>query len=151
MRTRISVLSVLFLAAAALSAATPAAEKPACEAEILRLESVWNEAHLHGDVEALDRLWAPDLSVIVPEMQPFTKQQLLEMWRTMRVSFTRYATSDVQLRCDGSTAVVTGRLQRSRDFGGKVRSEDWLFTKTYAEIDGRWQVVAYHASATPAP
>lgn len=127
----------------------PAQEIP--EQQILRLETVWNEAHLHGDVDTLDRLWAPDISVIVPEMQPFTKEQLLKMWRSMKITFNSYATSNVRVRCDGATAVVTGRLQRSRDFGGRVRSEDWLFTKTYARMEGRWQVVAYHASTTPLP
>ena len=121
------------------------------EQQILRLETVWNEAHLHGDVEALDHLWASDISVIVPEMQPFVKEQLLKMWRSMKVTFTSYATSNVRVRCDGSTAVVTGRLQRSRDFGGRIRNEDWLFTKTYAQVDGQWKVVAYHASTAPAP
>ena len=121
------------------------------EQQILRLETVWNEAHLHGDVEALDRLWSPDLSVIVPEMQPFAKEQLLKMWRSMKVTFTSYTTSNVKVRFDGNTAVVTGRLQRSRDFGGRTRNEDWLFTKTYAQVDGQWKVVAYHASTTPTP
>lgn len=29
-------------------------------AELLRLESVWNEAHVRGDAGVLDRLWADD-------------------------------------------------------------------------------------------
>jgi ketosteroid isomerase-like protein len=127
----------------------PAQDTP--EQQILLLETVWNEAHLHGDVDALDRLWAQDISVIVPEMQPFSKEQLLKMWKSMRVNFTSYVTSNLRVRCDGSTAVVTGRLQRERDFGGRTRSEDWLFTKTYSQIAGHWKVVAYHASAAPTP
>jgi uncharacterized protein (TIGR02246 family) len=125
------------------------AAQEGCDQQIRRLETVWNEAHLHGDVDALDHLWAPDIVVIVPEMQPFTKEQLLKMWRSIRVTFTGYATSNVQVHCDGETAVVTGRLQRTRDFGGQARSEDWLFTKAYARVAGQWTVVAYHASPTP--
>lgn len=136
------------LASGLLAQDSKSAQK-GCDQQILRLETVWNEAHLHGDVDALDHLWAPDIVVIVPEMQPFTKEQLLKMWRTMKVTFTRYTTSNVQVHCDGETAVVTGRLQRARDFGGRARSEDWLFTKTYARAAGQWTVVAYHASATP--
>jgi uncharacterized protein (TIGR02246 family) len=121
------------------------------EQEILDLEAAWNRAHLDGDVEALDRLWSDDITVIVPGMQPFTKRDLLEMWRSMKVTFTRYETSDLDVHVDGETAVVTGRLRRSRDFGGRVRDEDWLFTKTYARLDGAWKVVAYHASTAPEP
>jgi ketosteroid isomerase-like protein len=116
---------------------------------IEELETAWNQAHLHGDVEALDRLWAPELTVIVPGMPQFSKSDLLTMWRSMKVTFTEYATRDVVIHLFGGTAVVTGRLHRARDFGGQTASEDWLFTKTYAEIDGDWKVVAYHASAAP--
>jgi uncharacterized protein (TIGR02246 family) len=127
------------------------AASPPVEEQILKLEAVWNEAHLRGDADALDRLWAPNITVTVPEMQPFSKEDMLKMWRSMKVTFTRYQTSDVRVQATGGTAVVTGRLQRSRDFGGRVRDEDWLFTKTYAQVDGEWLVVAYHASATPSP
>jgi ketosteroid isomerase-like protein len=152
MRTPLLVLLFVFCGAASrLFAQDPKPAQDTPEQQILLLETVWNEAHLHGDVDALDRLWAPDISVIVPEMQPFTKEQLLKMWRSMQVIFTSYATSNLRVHCDGSTAVVTGRLQRRRDFGGRTRSEDWLFTKTYAQVAGQWKVVAYHASATPAP
>lgn len=121
------------------------------EEEILELEAAWNQAHLRGDAEVLDRLWAPEISVIVPGMQPFRKPDLLQMWRSVKVTFTRYETSDVAVRSTGGTAVVTGRLRRSRDFGGQARDEDWLFTKTYARVDGQWKVLAYHASPTPSP
>jgi ketosteroid isomerase-like protein len=145
---RLAVLALLLLAAGPAQAA---ANARAAEEQIPQLEAAWNEAHLHGDVDALDRLWAPSLSVVVPGMPPFKKQELLGMWRSMRVVFTDYSTSDVVVQVYGTTAVVTGRLHRSRDFGGRVATEDWLFTKTYAEIEGQWRVVAYHASETPTP
>lgn len=121
------------------------------EQRIAKLETLWNDAHLHGDVDTLDCLWAPDISVIVPGMSPFSKPDLLKMWRSMKVAFTEYSTSDVRLHVFGATAIVTGRLHRSRDFAGRVATEDWLFTKTYAEVDGQWKVVAYHASVVPRP
>ena len=121
------------------------------EEQILKLEAVWNEAHLRGDVDALDKIWVPSLTVIVPEMQPFSREDLLKMWRSMKVTFTRYETSEIRIRSSGGTAVVTGRLRRSRDFGGRAKDEDWLFTKTYARVDGDWKVVAYHASVAPSP
>ena len=133
-------------------APSPSPELPssAAEASILQLETVWNEAHLHGDVDALDRLWATDITVVVPEMPPFGKQDLLRMWRSLKVTFTEYSTSGVTVRVYGATAVVTGQLHRSRDFGGRIATEDWLFTKTYAQVDGQWKIVAYHASVPPA-
>ena len=120
------------------------------EARIAELETVWNQAHLHGDVDALDRLWADSLTVIVPEMPPFSKPALLKMWRGMKVSITEYATSDVKIHVYGQSAIATGRLHRVRDFGGNQATDDWLFTKAYARIGGDWKVTAYHASVVPA-
>lgn len=151
MRLRWTVLFVAFAMASQLPSPAQEPSQSTPETEILRLEAAWNRAHLKGDVEALDRLWSDDITVIVPGMQPFTKKDLLEMWRSMKVTFTRYETSDLRVHIDGATAVVTGRLRRSRDFGGRVRDEDWLYTKTYARFEGEWQVVAYHASTVPDP
>jgi len=144
---RRALLVCVFWAASSLQAA----DEPPVQDRIAQLEVAWNEAHLHGDANALDRLWAPSLSVVVPGMPPFKKPELLGMWRSMRVVFSAYSTSDVAIQVYGTTAVVTGRLRRSRDFGGRVATEDWLFTKTYAQVDAQWQVVAYHASEAPTP
>ena len=46
-------------------------------AELARLEDVWNQAHLHGDTEALDRIWADDLEVAVPQMPIWNKAELV--------------------------------------------------------------------------
>jgi len=144
-------LLVSFLIITIPPGSTGAQEDPSNQlALFLNLESEWNEAHLRGDVETLDRLWAPELTVVVPEMPLFTKPDLMNLWQTVKVTFTRYETTDVQLRLFGQTAVVTGRLQRSRAFGDQIRDDDWLFTKTYALVDGKWKVVSYHASNRPA-
>lgn len=41
--------------------------------ELQRLETVWNEAHERGDVDALEALWADDIEVAVPKMPVMTK------------------------------------------------------------------------------
>lgn len=97
------------------------------EEQILKLEAAWNQAHLRGDADALEKLWAPNLTVIVPEMQPFSKEDLLKMWRSMKVVFARYETSDVRVQSSGGTAVVTGRLKRSRDFGDDLLERKGLY------------------------
>lgn len=113
------------------------------------LESRWNEAHLRGDVDALADLWADDISIIVPGMSPMDKRSSLQFWRTVPVRFTQYVSSDLSANELGDTAVVTGKLLRARDFGGRVASDTWLFTKVYVRRDGNWRVVAFHASEAP--
>jgi ketosteroid isomerase-like protein len=113
-----------------------------------QLEREWNEAHLGGDVPAIDRLCADDMVVTVPEMPVMAKADILGFWRSGRARITRYETSDTRVLVHGEAAVVTGRLQRRRDFNGRVVDDDWRFTKTYLRRGDRWQVVAYHASVS---
>ncbi len=114
--------------------------------ELQRLEVVWNEAHLHGDTAALNDLWADELVVTVPRMQVMNKAQSLAIWRTGRMKFQRYETSDTAFRIFGDAAVVTGRLVRERTFGDRSIHEDWHFTKVYVRRQGKWRVVSWQAS-----
>jgi len=136
---------VAVLVVAALSRPTTQAADSGT-AEFLRLEAVWNEAHLHSDAEALDRLWAADLLVIVPKMAPITKPAALAFLRSGRFTFERYATSDTSARIYGDVAVVTGRLERRRQVDDRRLEDDWRFTKVYVRQEGRWRVVLFHAS-----
>jgi len=136
-------LALTIVSAEAMQNASPDAQ------EIRRLEAAWNQAHLRGDVQALDAICATELSVIVPGMSPMSKADILGFWKSGRAKITRYETTDVRVVVRGRTAVVTGRLARTRDFNGTVMSDRWQFTKTYANDDDRWVLVAYHASEAP--
>ena len=127
--------------------ATPGPEA-ADIAELLRLETLWNEAHLRGDAGPLDRLWAADCSFAVPNMPAMTKAEVIGVWRSGRMTFTQYRTSDVAVRVYGAAAVVTGRLQRTRNLSDRAVDDDWRFTKVYVRRVAEWQVVAFHASAS---
>ena len=115
-------------------------------ADLTRLEAVWNDAHLNSDALALDRLWADDLVAFVPKMTPLPKQDALAFVRSGRMKFLRYESSELAVRIYGETAVVTGRLLRSRELGGQTTQDNWRFTKVYVRRGGQWRVVAFHAS-----
>jgi hypothetical protein len=55
--------------------------------KLLRLESVWNDAHIRGNAGALDRLCADDLLVTVPGMRVMTKSESLGTLRSGRIKF----------------------------------------------------------------
>ena len=114
--------------------------------ELYRLEAVWNDAHVKGDADALDQLWANDLVVTVASMPVMTKAEALAMVRSNRMPFSKYETSELNVRRFGNSAVVTGRLLRERSMNGKTITDNWRFTKTYVVVGGRWRVVAWHAS-----
>ena len=142
------MLVTLLTAAWVLIAGMQATPSPEIRA-ILRLEDVWNQAHLRGDVAALEALCADDLIVTVPGMKRMSKTDILTFWQSGRARITKYDTSDVRVTVRGQTAVATGTLARTRNFNGKVVNDWWQFTKTYSYESGRWVLVAYHASDAP--
>src|SRR6185436_9148236 len=125
----------------------PALSKDAFDLkELYRLEAVWNDAHVKGDADTLDQLWANDLVVTVAAMPLMNKADSLAMVRSNRMPFIKYETSELNVRRFGTSAVVTGRLLRERSMNGKTIIDNWRFTKTYVMDAGRWRVVAWHAS-----
>ena len=125
----------------------PALSKDAFDLkELYRLEAVWNDAHVKGDADTLDPLWANDLVVTVAAMPVMNKADSLAMVRSNRMPFIKYETSELNVRRFGNSAVVTGRLLRERSMNGKAIIDNWRFTKTYVMVEGRWRVVAWHAS-----
>jgi hypothetical protein len=84
-------------------------------------------------------------------MPLFNKAQSLAIWRSGKVKFKKYETSGLSVRTIGDTAIVTGALVRERTFGDKEMHDDWRFTKVYVRRDGKWQVVAWHASEAAMP
>ena len=119
--------------------------------ELEGLEKVWNDAHVHGDADALQNLWADDLEVDVPKMPVMMKPDVLAFARSGRMKFLKYETSDTRIRVYGDAAVVTGRLQRTRTLNGQEVSDDWRFTKIYVRQQQKWQVVSFHASEAAEP
>ena len=141
--------AIAALLCTAVGAQAPAAATPDQDlAQLTQLESRWNDAHLQGDAETLDRLWADELRVVVPRMTPLSKSEALSFFRSGRMKFLRYETSELGVQVYGDTAVVTGRVRRSRERGGQLTEDDWRFTKVYVRRAGAWRVVAYHASET---
>jgi len=116
--------------------------------EFNQLEDVWNQAHLQGDADALDRLMADDIVVIVPKMPAFTKSEALSVFRAGRMKFARYESSEIKVRTYEGCVVVTGALKRSRSMGERVLNDDWRFTKVYVREPKGWRVVTFHASET---
>jgi len=142
---------VFLLSVAAMRAAFPQSVSEQDTQQLAKLEQAWNQAHQNGDAEALDKLWADDLEVDVPRMPPMKKEVALNFARSGRMKFSHYATSDLNTRFYGDTAVVTGRMQRTRTMGDKEVSDDWRFTKVYIRRAGQWRVVSFHASESAAP
>jgi ketosteroid isomerase-like protein len=146
MNSAFKILIAVFMTAASFTQQPARPADSADKAELSRLEKVWNEAHVRGDADALDRLWAEDLTVTVPNMSVITKPTAVAMAKSGRIKFTRYETSEISIRVYGDAAVVTGVVERTRTLNNRDFDDKWRFTKMYIRRAGRWQVVAWHAS-----
>lgn len=113
------------------------------------LERVWNRAHLESDTAALDALWADDIIIVVPGMSPLSKADSLKVWKSVPVKFDRYESEGVSAKVEGTVAVVTGRISRTRTFGDRSAKERWYFTKVYRLSNSGWRVIVFHASDAP--
>jgi ketosteroid isomerase-like protein len=146
-----AILSVVISALAVPMRSSAQSDHDADVHELERLETVWNEAHEHGDADALEKLWADDMEVAVPKMPVLTKADAVKFARSGRMKFLSYRTSDIRVKMYDNAAVVTGRLQRRRLMKGQEVSDDWRFTKTYVREAGQWRVVSFHASEAAQP
>ena len=142
----LGTLSTLLVGALYASAADQA-----LKGELLTLEKTWNDAHLKGDPAPLEQLWHNDLLVLVPKMQPISKNDGLAMLRSGRMKFLRYETSDLEVRLFGGSAIVTGRLQRTRQMGERELTDDLRFSKVYLRDDNAWRVILWQVSEWPSP
>src|SRR2546423_14328207 len=142
--SRVLSLPIAFWISLALPAQARAQSgQSSTESELLRLEKVWNEAHLHADAEALSRLWDDDLTIVVPKMDLIHKKDALNMLRSGRMTFLRYETSNLSTKVFGDTAIVIGRLDRTRKMGERQLEDTWRFSKVYLRRNGQWRVVLW--------
>jgi len=91
-------------------------------------------------------LLADDWTVTHVDAQVITKAQAVEMCRTgPPVTST---VSDLRVRVYGDTAIVIGRTTATAG-GADPHTVDLRFTDVFVQREGRWVVVASHATRLP--
>jgi len=110
-----------------------------------------NDAAIH------DKFWASDLIYTRSAGSRITKDELMKGVRSARPQktgdpVTIYSAEDVQIRSYGSTAVVAFKLVgKTAKADGSTEVSEYLNTGTFVKRDGRWQAVAWQATAIPKP
>src|SRR5712692_9939767 len=105
------------------------------EAQILRLDSEWNEAYRRHDRAPLAHILADDFTGLTASGEPITKALLMinPPGRARSVKF-----SEQSVRVFGDTGISRGRLQLELD----DRRVDQRFLRVFAKRDGIWQAVS---------
>ena len=105
------------------------------EAEVLRLDSAWNEAYRRHDRRPLADILAEDFAGVLPSGDAITKAALMvdPPGRANSVTF-----SDQAVLVFGDTAISRGRLRLELP----DRRVDQWFLRVFSKRDGRWQAVS---------
>ena len=109
---------------------------------IKALEEARNQAVLHGDVAALDRMTSDDYTFITLRGELRTKSEILKGFASGSFKYESRQISGLNVRVYGDTAVVTGRSLQKGAENGKDYSGAYWFTRVYVKQQGRWTTVA---------
>jgi ketosteroid isomerase-like protein len=112
--------------------ASPKTETKA-EREIESLEEARNQAVLHGDVTALDRMTSDDYTFITLRGELRTKSDILKGFASGSFHYESRQISDLKVRAYRNTAVVTGRSVQKGMENGKDYSGAYRFTRVLCE------------------
>ena len=112
--------------------------------QLMYLEQDWNDASKRGDADWVEKNYASFASDVSSRTGGIeTKGQAVASAKSSKTTYEVLDLSDVAVRVEGSTGVVTGvNHVRGKDDQGKAFDRRVRFTDTFIKLDGRWQVWA---------
>ena len=120
-----------------------AADPPASAVEqVLRAEREWLLAHLRLDVQALDRLMAPEYFQIDDRGRTVGKEQVLESFRSGGRGWDEAHSDDHDVRIYGNTVVVIGRWRARGINAGQPFDYAARYVSVWVKSDGEWRMVS---------
>src|SRR5262245_54952616 len=140
----------IVVGALALSACTPRA--PATPpAELMQAVHAYDEAQLHGDRAALERLLAPDYVLVNSRGQVQDKASLIADYTTPGNSLEPFEIREPVQRVWNDGAVMGGLVTLRGVNGGEHFEATLRFADVWAKRDDAWQVVFTEVTPIPQP
>ena len=116
------------------------------ETEILKLEQDLIQARVKNDLATPQRLMTDNyaMTLFIPP-QHMSKAELLASRQNYTV--TERTEEETKVRVYGNTAIYTARWKETRKHAdGRLSNPSGRQTDTWVKLNGRWQLVASHAS-----
>jgi len=139
-------LTVLFAPGSLWSGAPIAAHKAeppdARVRQVLAVDEARRKAMLEGDVAALDRILAEDVTIFWGDGTEDNKPSTLELFRSRRLRYDQLEYFNTRVRLFGQTAVLTGEASVKAAGDGQTISYLVRSTRLYVNQNGRWELVA---------
>ena len=115
--------------------------------ELARLQNAWMQAVEDRDMEALERIVAPEFRFMAVHLypEPMRRDQWMDAAREgyTIVSFA-FETMDIDVSKD--TAVVHSRYSQVASYQHVSLSNAFRLTDVWTRADGTWRVMARHSS-----
>jgi ketosteroid isomerase-like protein len=118
------------------------------EGKVQQLEHDLANAEIKGDSAAVERLEAADYVFTGPDGMVTGRQDDINDLKTGNFKVEAVDLDELKVRVYGDAAVVTGKATlKNCNYHGKDISGPYRYTDVWAEVNGKWQLVAGQASA----
>src|SRR5262249_28129698 len=101
-----------------------------------------DHALMNADIGTLSRILADDYIQYDPAGQPFTKQQILDNFRSGAVRYPSIVSTGRTIRLFGEMAVVHGSEDDVVETHGQRTQVRYLYLDVLMKSDGEWKLVA---------
>ncbi len=116
-------------------------------AELARLQEAWMQAVEDRDIDALERIVAPQFRFMAVHLapEPMTREQWIEAARD-GYRIVSFAFESMDIDVSGDTAVVHSRYSQVATYQHVSLSNAFRLTDVWTRADGTWRVMARHSS-----
>ena len=116
-------------------------------AELARLQQAWMQAVEDRDVEALERIVAPEFRFMAIHLypEPMRRDQWMDAARE-GYTIVSFAFESMDIDVSGDTGVVHSRYSQVASYEHVSLSNAFRLTDVWTRADGRWRVMARHSS-----
>ncbi len=117
-------------------------EKQKYEQQILALHEAGDRALMNADLSVLSRIFADDYVQYNESGKAFTKQDVLNNFRTGAIRYPSIVSTSRKIRVFGDTAVVHGSELDEVEAGGHRFAVHYVYLDVLRKRDGKWKLVA---------
>jgi ketosteroid isomerase-like protein len=117
-------------------------EQSSDEQQILALHEAGDRALMSADVAVLERIFADDYVQYNESGKAFTRQDVLDNFRTGAIRYPSIISTARRIRVFGDTAVVQGSESDEVEAEGKRFSVRYVYLDVLRKYDGEWKLVA---------
>ena len=116
-------------------------------AELARLQEQWMQAVEDRDMEALERIVAPEFRFMAIHLypEPMRRDQWMDAARE-GYTIVSFAFESMEIDVSGDTGVVHSRYSQVASYEHVSLSNAFRLTDVWTRADGTWRVIARHSS-----